>query len=62
MAVLASGRDEVMFSKEASYSSDRLSSRLAPRSESLDRSAPAPSFLRRKSSQGKSEPDATDSK
>jgi Ca-activated chloride channel family protein len=62
MAVLAEGRDEVLFAKEASYSSDRMSNRLAPSRESLDRSAPTPAFLRRKGAQGKSEPDATDRK
>ncbi|MSR09960.1 MAG: VWA domain-containing protein [Gammaproteobacteria bacterium] len=62
MAVLADGRDEVMFAKEAAYSSDRMSNRLAPSRESRDRSAPAPAFLRRKSAQGKAEPDATDRK
>jgi Ca-activated chloride channel family protein len=59
---LALLRDEALFAKEASYSSDRMSNRLAPRMESLDRSAPAPAFLRRKSAQGKADPDATDRK
>jgi Ca-activated chloride channel family protein len=59
---LALLRDEVMFAKEAAYSSDRMSNRLASLSESSDRSAPGgPAFLRRKRAQGKSEPDATDS-
>ena len=62
MAELASGRDEVLFSKEASYSSARMSARLAPRDESLTPSAAGPSFLRRKRAQGKAEPDATDRK
>jgi len=62
MAALALNRDEVMFSKEASYSSSRMSTRLAPRDELPAPSAGGPSFLRRKRSQGKSEPDATDSK
>lgn len=59
---LARSRDEAMFIKEAAYSARRMRSRLAMPSESLDRRAEGPSYLRRKQAQGKSEPDATDTK
>ena len=62
LEALALRRDDVLFAKEASYSADRMSTRLAPTVESLDRSAPHAAFLRRKSAQGRAEPDATDSK
>lgn len=62
LGTLARSRDEAMFIKETAYSASRMRSRLAPSSESLDRRATGPSFLRRKCAQGKSEPDATDNK
>lgn len=62
LGALARSRDELMFIKETAYSSARMSTRLAPSAESLDSRAAGPSYLRRKRSQGKSEPDATDSK
>jgi Ca-activated chloride channel family protein len=62
MEALAQLRDEPLFSKESSYSSQRMSSRLAPSIESVDPRAATPSFLRRKRAQGKAEPDSRDSK
>ncbi len=58
MEALSRRRDEVLFAKEAAYSSTRMANRLAPTAELLDPSAGTPSFLRRKRAQGKSEPDA----
>lgn len=54
---LARQRDEVMFSKEAMYSSRRMRSRMAHVNESRDPgSMDAPDYLRRKAAQGKAEP------
>lgn len=52
---LAARKDEVMFSKESAFSSQRMSTRLASRVESasLHGVAPAALYLRRKSNQGK---------
>jgi len=53
---LADRRDDVMFAKESAFSSHRMASRLAARDESGDvNDAPAASYLRRKSNQGKAE-------
>ncbi len=54
---LAASKDEVMFAKESAFAARKMSSRLAPSCESIsagDMSA-GPSYLRRKSSQGKAE-------
>ena len=54
---LAAQKDEESFSKEAMFSSRRMSTRLAASHESLSvKHAPAASYLRRKSSQGKADP------
>ena len=53
---LAEQADKAMFSKEAMYASDRMRSRLAAMYESASPTAPAPSYLRRKSEQGKARP------
>lgn len=54
---LAAQRDEALFRKEAAYSSRRARSRLASTIEaSACMSADTPSFLRRKTAQGKAEP------
>ena len=52
---LARKEDEMMFSKETRYSSHRMRSRLAMRSEANSLSDAAPSYLRRKTEQGKSQ-------
>jgi Ca-activated chloride channel family protein len=53
---LARWADEAMFSKEARYASDKMRKRLAAMSEAASHSAPSPSYLRRKSEQGKGQP------
>ena len=54
---LAAQKDEESFAKEAMFSSRRMSTRLAASHESLSvQNAPAASYLRRKSSQGKADP------
>jgi uncharacterized protein YqgV (UPF0045/DUF77 family) len=51
---LAERRDEALFAKASAYGSQRMHSRLAVRDEQPDAgSMPAPSYLRRKSHQGK---------
>jgi Ca-activated chloride channel homolog len=50
---LARQADEAMFSKEAMYASRKMRSRLAAMSEPASPSEPSPSYLRRKSEQGK---------
>jgi hypothetical protein len=56
---LAKKRDDVMFMKEAAYSTYGMRNRSAPLDESADPGAllDVPSFLRRKRSQGKAEPE-----
>lgn len=57
LEVLASRRDDVMFAKEAMYSSRRVCSRLASVTESREPGdMEVPDYLRRKSAQGKAEP------
>jgi Ca-activated chloride channel family protein len=56
---LASRRDDVLFQKEAAYSSNRMRGRMTAVNESADIDAAVPAFLRRKMAQGKAEPDAT---
>jgi Ca-activated chloride channel homolog len=56
LEALARRADEAMFSKEAMYASRKMRSRLAGVSESASPSKPAPSYLRRKSEQGKGQP------
>lgn len=53
---LAGQADEAMFSKEAMYASRKMRRRLAGVSESASPSEPSPSYLRRKSEQGKGQP------
>lgn len=57
MSKLATRRDELMFMKEASFSSSKMSTRLSSKHEEssilMDRISPA--FLRRKSAQGKAQ-------
>ena len=57
---LASQKDEMMFAKEAAFSSRRMSSRLAEKSEVLSPrcSSTGASYLRRKGAQGKRDPNA----
>jgi Ca-activated chloride channel family protein len=55
LEVLARKEDEMMFSKETRYSSHRMRSRLAMSSEVNSLSDAAPSYLRRKTEQGKSQ-------
>lgn len=51
---LAERRDEALFAKASAYGSQRMHSRLAARDEQTDADRmPAPSYLRRKSHQGK---------
>jgi hypothetical protein len=58
---LARKRDDVMFAKEAMYSSRRARSRLASVTESRDPGdMDAPDYLRRKRAQGKAEPRGRD--
>ncbi len=53
---LAERRDEAMFAKASAYGSQRMQSRLAARDESGDANiAGAPTYLRRKSHQGRSD-------
>jgi Ca-activated chloride channel family protein len=61
LELLARQADEVMFSKEAMYASRKMRSRLAGTSESASPKEPAPSYLRRKSEQGKAQPPRGDS-
>jgi Ca-activated chloride channel family protein len=56
LETLAEEADEAMFSKEALYASRKMRSRLAGISESASPRAPGPSYLRRKSEQGKGNP------
>src|SRR5690606_396625 len=54
---LASRRDDVMFAKEAMYSSRKMRNRLASHNEVADPTAmKVPDYLRRKHAQGKAEP------
>lgn len=57
MLTLSREQDQARFSKEAMYSSRRMGSRLSAKEEamSLNEEVAAPSFLRRKSAQGKSQ-------
>jgi len=57
MSKLAVRRDELMFMKEASFSSSKMSTRLSSKNEesSLDMDRIIPAFLRRKSAQGKAQ-------
>jgi hypothetical protein len=58
MAELAKSRDTARFRKEATYSSRKMSSRLSSKHEDLDSrvaEAAVPSFLRRKTAQGKAQ-------
>jgi len=57
---LAAQKDEVMFAKEAAFSSQRMSSRLASTAESIRPEAlgSGASYLRRKSAQGKRDPNS----
>jgi Ca-activated chloride channel family protein len=58
MAELARSMDSARFSKEALYSSRKMKSRISAKEESLDSlvmEASAPSFLRRKTAQGKAQ-------
>jgi len=61
---LARKRDEMMYAKEAMYSSRRVSSRLASKCESRDpvEMGNVPDYLRRKRAQGKAEPRGRDQK
>lgn len=61
LSSLSQVRDRALFSKEASYSSQRMRSRTTMRDESDDLSPVAPLYLRRKSSQGKAGPESNDS-
>jgi hypothetical protein len=60
MRSLSLSRDEMSFAKEAAYSSRRMNTRLASRSEAAEPEIGAPSFLRRKRAQGKAAPDSAD--
>jgi hypothetical protein len=55
MTKLAARRDEMMFMKEASFSSSKMSTRLSSKHEesALIMESSIPAFLRRKSAQGK---------
>lgn len=53
---LAGRRDHAMFAKEASYSAQRMTTRATAPAEGLEDSLDIPSFLRRKTRQGKAEP------
>jgi Ca-activated chloride channel homolog len=57
LADLAQARDAARFGKEALYSSRRMTGRLSAKAESLDLNADvaAPSYVRRKSAQGKTQ-------
>jgi hypothetical protein len=58
MAMLAEERNLMRFKKEALYSSRKMGSRLSAKEEmlaSLEDQSGAPSFLRRKKSQGKAQ-------
>ena len=58
MAELAKSMDTARFRKEAMYSSRKMSGRLSSKHEALDSvvaEAAAPSFLRRKTAQGKAQ-------
>ena len=58
MAELAKSKDAARFRKEAMYSSRKMSSRLSSKQEDLGSvaaEAAAPSFLRRKTAQGKAQ-------
>ncbi len=58
---LARQRDEMMFAKEAMYSSRRMRSRLASHAEVVDPARmDGPDYLRRKRAQGKAEPGRRD--
>ena len=60
MKHLADRRDDDMFSKEGAYSSRRMTTRLASASEDLTPGGEQASYLRRKSAQGKQQPDSPD--
>jgi Ca-activated chloride channel homolog len=64
MAELARAMDTARFSKEALYSSRKMSSRISAKEElnfdNLDAEASSISFLRRKTAQGKAQFDKTD--
>jgi Ca-activated chloride channel homolog len=53
LGILADQEDQIMFSKESSFSSNRMRTRLSARDEENTISDSAPSFLRRKLEQGK---------
>ena len=57
MEKLATKRDDIMFMKEARFSSSKMSSRLSSKNEdsSLDKDEAEAAFLRRKSAQGKAQ-------
>ena len=57
MEKLATRRDDIMFMKEASFSSSKMSTRLSSKNEnsSLDKDEAEAAFLRRKSAQGKAQ-------
>ena len=58
MAELAKARDAARFRKEATYSGRRMSTRLSSKLENLGSvadEAAAPSFVRRKTAQGKAQ-------
>jgi Ca-activated chloride channel homolog len=57
---LADRRDDAMFAKEGAYSSRRMSTRLASSAESPTPGDENASYLRRKSAQGKQQPDSAD--
>jgi Ca-activated chloride channel family protein len=57
---LADRRDDAMFVKEGAYTSLRMSTRLASPAESLKPGDEQASYLRRKSAQGKQQPDSTE--
>jgi Ca-activated chloride channel family protein len=56
LSSLSQVRDRALFSKEASYSAQRMQTRMTARNESDEPSPAAPLYLRRKSSQGKAGP------
>lgn len=58
MQQLADRRDDDLFSKEGAYSSRRMSTRLASPAEGLMRGGEQAAYLRRKSAQGKRQPDS----
>lgn len=61
LRTLAAKRDEAVFSKEAAFGANRMMSRLAPCVETFapEQAPNGPSYLRRKSAQGKRDPGPT---